>query len=251
MRDACRRWRYDIMSMFCVPRARRAGPVEGGRVRAGGAAMLRRVALRVPGRARRQRERLPARGAAASAGVVHGAPVRVRPVALPAGQGGDLLRADRAVRAPRRRLGCVEGLKEEYAAVVLDRWRPYLESGLEPEAIVGRYISSPIDIERVMPSMRNGDWNHGEMERPARRVPAVPRVLAVPHRLLERLPARASTWPWADRSAARADTTRRRSSPRTKGSTCGGKAEQSSRAAPVPLYAWIGTGTYIGPELAI
>jgi phytoene dehydrogenase-like protein len=24
-------------------------------------------------------------------------------------------------------------------------------------------VSSPIDIERVMPSMRHGDWNHGEM----------------------------------------------------------------------------------------
>jgi len=46
---------------------------------------------------------------------------------------------------------------------VLDRWRPYLASGLEPETIVGRYISSPIDIERVMPSMKHGDWNHGEM----------------------------------------------------------------------------------------
>jgi phytoene dehydrogenase-like protein len=56
-----------------------------------------------------------------------------------------------------------EELKDEYAAVVLDRWRPYLESGLEPDAIVGRYVSSPIDIERVMPSMRHGDWNHGEM----------------------------------------------------------------------------------------
>jgi phytoene dehydrogenase-like protein len=28
---------------------------------------------------------------------------------------------------------------------------------------VGEYISSPIDIERVMPSMKHGDWNHGEM----------------------------------------------------------------------------------------
>jgi phytoene dehydrogenase-like protein len=54
-------------------------------------------------------------------------------------------------------------VKAEYAETVLDRWRPYLESGLEPEAIVGRYISSPLDIERVMPSMRQGDWNHGEM----------------------------------------------------------------------------------------
>ena len=29
--------------------------------------------------------------------------------------------------------------------------------------MVGRYVSSPIDIERVMPSMKHGDWNHGEM----------------------------------------------------------------------------------------
>jgi len=53
--------------------------------------------------------------------------------------------------------------KEAYAELVLDRWRPYLASGLEPEAIVGRFISSPIDIERNMPSMKHGDWNHGEM----------------------------------------------------------------------------------------
>jgi phytoene dehydrogenase-like protein len=56
-----------------------------------------------------------------------------------------------------------EAVKAGYADFVLDRWRPYLESGLEPERIVGRYISSPIDIERVMPSMKHGDWNHGEM----------------------------------------------------------------------------------------
>jgi phytoene dehydrogenase-like protein len=56
-----------------------------------------------------------------------------------------------------------EELKAGYAALVLDRWRPYLESGLELERIVGRYVSSPIDIERVMPSMKHGDWNHGEM----------------------------------------------------------------------------------------
>ena len=56
-----------------------------------------------------------------------------------------------------------EDLKASYAETVLDRWRPYLESGLEPEAVVGRYVSSPIDIERIMPSMRHGDWNHGEM----------------------------------------------------------------------------------------
>ncbi|MBF6222483.1 NAD(P)/FAD-dependent oxidoreductase [Nocardia abscessus] len=56
-----------------------------------------------------------------------------------------------------------DDIKADYTQFVLDRWRPYLDSGLEPEAIRGKYISSPIDIERVMPSMRHGDWNHGEM----------------------------------------------------------------------------------------
>ncbi|WP_040840314.1 phytoene desaturase family protein [Nocardia brevicatena] len=54
-------------------------------------------------------------------------------------------------------------IKSDYADFVLDRWRPYLSRGLEADIIVGQYISSPIDIERVMPSMRHGDWNHGEM----------------------------------------------------------------------------------------
>jgi phytoene dehydrogenase-like protein len=51
--------------------------------------------------------------------------------------------------------------KDEYADFVLDRWRPYTDGGLD--RIAGRYVSSPIDIETVMPSMRHGDWNHGEM----------------------------------------------------------------------------------------
>jgi hypothetical protein len=42
-------------------------------------------------------------------------------------------------------------VKRDYAELVLDRWRPHLASGLEPDAIVGRYISSPVDIERIMP----------------------------------------------------------------------------------------------------
>jgi phytoene dehydrogenase-like protein len=54
-------------------------------------------------------------------------------------------------------------IKAGYAETVLSRWRPYLAEGLGEAAIVGRYISSPIDIERVMPSMKHGDWNHGEM----------------------------------------------------------------------------------------
>jgi phytoene dehydrogenase-like protein len=53
-------------------------------------------------------------------------------------------------------------VKDEYADVVLSRWRDYA-SGVEPADVVGRYVSSPIDIEAVMPSMKHGDWNHGEM----------------------------------------------------------------------------------------
>jgi phytoene dehydrogenase-like protein len=53
--------------------------------------------------------------------------------------------------------------KAEYADTVLERWRDYLVSGLEVEGIVGRYVASPLDIERRMPSMKHGDWNHGEM----------------------------------------------------------------------------------------
>lgn len=58
--------------------------------------------------------------------------------------------------------GSWEERREPYAEAVLNRWAKYA-SGLEPENVLGRYISSPIDIERVMPSMRHGDWNHGEM----------------------------------------------------------------------------------------
>jgi phytoene dehydrogenase-like protein len=56
-----------------------------------------------------------------------------------------------------------DSLKQDYADVVLDRWRMYLHGGLEPPRIAGRYVASPIDIERRMPSMKHGDWNHGEM----------------------------------------------------------------------------------------
>jgi len=52
--------------------------------------------------------------------------------------------------------------RNEYTETVLERWLLYAD-GLQSSNIRGRYISSPADIERVMPSMRHGDWNHGEM----------------------------------------------------------------------------------------
>jgi phytoene dehydrogenase-like protein len=56
-----------------------------------------------------------------------------------------------------------EEAKDAYAETVLGRWRDCLVSGLEPGQVVGRYVASPLDIERRMPSMKHGDWNHGEM----------------------------------------------------------------------------------------
>ena len=104
LRHACERWRYDVdVDVLRLPGARRPGPVEGGGVRAGGRTMLRRVRLRVPRRPGRQRVGLPPGRAAAPARTLHGAPVALRAVALPPGQGGLLLRADRALRPARRR----------------------------------------------------------------------------------------------------------------------------------------------------
>jgi phytoene dehydrogenase-like protein len=55
-----------------------------------------------------------------------------------------------------------DDVKQGYAETVLERWRSYA-GGLDEAQIVGRYVASPLDIERRMPSMRHGDWNHGEM----------------------------------------------------------------------------------------
>ena len=183
-----------------------------------------------PGRARRQRERLPARGAAASAGCSR----CTRPCST-----------RRSARRARRRPSASRSRRTSSATAARLRGRgsrrstrPWCSTagvrtsrGLEPEAIVGRYISSPIDIERVMPSMRNGDWNHGEMSQDQ---------LGVFRPFHEYPPYRtgfsnvylcgASTHPGGSIGGA-CGYRRRRSSPRTKGSTCGGKAEQSSRAA--------------------
>ena len=145
-----------------------------------------------------------------------------------------VLRADRAVGPPRRRARGVGGGQGGYAETVLDRWREALVSGLEPTQIVGRYVASPLDIERRMPSMRHGDWNHGEMTqdqlgvfRPFHEYP--PYRTAFENVYL----CGSSTHP-AARSAAPAGTTRPGPSPRSSGSTPGGArrrrlAESSSR----------------------
>ena len=105
MRTLAVRRHVDVLRL---PGARRAGPVEGGGVRAGGRTMLRRVRLRVPRRPGRQRVGLPAGRAAATARTLHGAPVDLRAVALSPRQGGLFLRADRALRPARRRSRGVE-----------------------------------------------------------------------------------------------------------------------------------------------
>ena len=107
---ACRRWRYDAMSMFCVylaldePVRWKAAEWDEAR-----RPVLRRLALRVARRPRRQRLRLPPGHPAAAARPLHRPPVALRAEPLPAGEGGGLLRADRAVGAARRRARGVGG----------------------------------------------------------------------------------------------------------------------------------------------
>ncbi len=100
-----------------LPGAGHAGPLEGGRGRSGGRALLRGVHVRDPRRPGRQRERLPPGRPAATAGTVHGAPLAVRGEPGPRGQGGLLRRADRSLRAAGRR---PRGLGEGEARVRRD-----------------------------------------------------------------------------------------------------------------------------------
>ncbi|HYX79999.1 MAG TPA: NAD(P)/FAD-dependent oxidoreductase [Actinomycetota bacterium] len=164
MRDAAERWRYDAMSMFCVYLALDA-PVRW--IAAGfEPAVQRCFAVSVcesldvlDDNASDCRLGVPPR----QPGLFTVHPSIFEPSLAPAGKESCFCEQIAPYELRDGGPQAWEELKEGYAAVVLDRWRPYLEGGLEPEAIVGRYVSSPIDIERVMPSMKHGDWNHGEM----------------------------------------------------------------------------------------
>ncbi|MEU7632971.1 NAD(P)/FAD-dependent oxidoreductase [Nocardia sp. NPDC049220] len=163
-RPAVERWRYDRMSMFCLYLALREP------VRWKAAAKVPEVQASFAVSLCESLDILDDNASDCRLGVAPRTPglFTVHPSlfdsSLAAG-GGEAAFCEQIAPYELRDGGSAawDDLKADYTEFVLERWRPYLESGLEPEAIVGRYISSPIDIERVMPSMRHGDWNHGEM----------------------------------------------------------------------------------------
>jgi phytoene dehydrogenase-like protein len=164
MERAVKRWRYDVMSMFCVylaltvPVRWKAAEFEPAVQRCFAVSICESLDV-LEDNASDCRLGVTPR----QPGLFTVHPSIFEPSLAPAGKESCFCEQIAPYELSDGGVEGWEGIKEDYAAVVLDRWRPYLESGLEPEAIVGRYVSSPIDIERVMPSMKHGDWNHGEM----------------------------------------------------------------------------------------
>ncbi|HEX5469473.1 MAG TPA: NAD(P)/FAD-dependent oxidoreductase [Gaiellaceae bacterium] len=160
---ACRRWRYDEMSMFCVYLALEA-PV---RWQAAGwdeavescfAVSLCESLDVLDDNASDCRLGVPPR----TPGLFTVHPSLFEPSLCPPGK--EACFCEQIAPWDLRDGGSEawDEAKDGYAERVLERWRAYA-SGLDEAQIVGRYVASPLDIERRMPSMRHGDWNHGEM----------------------------------------------------------------------------------------
>src|SRR5438132_6505520 len=164
MARACSRWRYDVISMFCVYLALDA-PVRW-KAAEWDPAVQRTFAVSIceslevlDDNASDCRLGVPPR----EPGLFTVHPSLFEPSLCP--PGAEACFCEQIAPYELREGGpqAWTDVKNEYATAVLDRWQPYLASGLEPANVIGRYVSSPIDIESVMPSMRHGDWNHGEM----------------------------------------------------------------------------------------
>jgi phytoene dehydrogenase-like protein len=157
---AVRRWRYDSMSMFCLylaldqPVQWKAAEFEPKVARCFAVSMCDDL-QQLEDNASDCRLGMPPR----TPGLFSVHPSLFEPELAPAGKEACFVEQ---IAPYELREGRWEDQREPYAETVLARWSEYA-SGLEPENVLGRYISSPIDIERVMPSMRHGDWNHGEM----------------------------------------------------------------------------------------
>ncbi|MHB1468571.1 MAG: phytoene desaturase family protein [Solirubrobacteraceae bacterium] len=157
---AVKRWRYDIMSMFCLylaldsPVRWRAAEHEPKVQRCLAVSMCEDLAV-LEDNASDCRLGVPPR----TPGLFSVHPSLFEPSLAPAGS--EACFVEQIAPYDLRGESWSER-REPYAALVLERWRQYA-SGVEEARILGRYISSPVDIERVMPSMRHGDWNHGEM----------------------------------------------------------------------------------------
>ncbi len=159
-----RRWRYDLMSMFCVylalaePVRWRAADREPEIQRCFAVSMCEDLSV-LDDNASDCRLGVPPR----QPGLFSVHPSLFEPSLCP--EGAEACFVEQIAPWELRDGGheAWDQLKDEYADFVLDRWRPHTVGGLEPARIVGRYVASPIDIERRMPSMKHGDWNHGEM----------------------------------------------------------------------------------------
>jgi phytoene dehydrogenase-like protein len=159
-----KRWRYDVMSMFCVylalarPVRWRAADYEPGIQRCFAVSMCEDLSV-LDDNASDCRLGVPPR----QPGLFSVHPSLFEPSLSP--EGAEACFVEQIAPWELRDGGheAWDRIKAEYADFVLDRWRPHTVSGLEAAAIVGRYVASPIDIERRMPSMKQGDWNHGEM----------------------------------------------------------------------------------------
>jgi phytoene dehydrogenase-like protein len=161
---AVKRWRYDVMSMFCVYLAldtpvRWKAAADDPEVERCFAVSLCETLDVLDDNASDCRLGVPPR----RPGLFTVHPSLFEPSLAPEGKEACFVEQIAPYELREGGHRAWETVKHDYAEVVLDRWRPYLATGLEPENVVGRYVSSPIDIEAVMPSMRHGDWNHGEM----------------------------------------------------------------------------------------
>ncbi|MFN2589650.1 MAG: phytoene desaturase family protein [Actinomycetota bacterium] len=161
---AVKRWRYDRMSMFCVylalerPVRWKAAEWDPGVERSFAVSICESLDV-LDDNASDCRLGVPPR----QPGLFTVHPSLFEPSLAPAGAEACFCEQIAPYELRDGGAAAWEAVKQDYAQVVLDRWRPYLSGGLEADAVVGRYISSPIDIEQIMPSMRHGDWNHGEM----------------------------------------------------------------------------------------
>lgn len=155
-----RRWRYDAMSMFCLylaldtPVRWRAAELEPKVQDCFAVSMCEDLQV-LEDNASDCRLGVPPR----TPGLFSVHPSLFEPSLAPPGKEACFVEQ---IAPYELREGGWEDERDGYAELVLERWRDYA-SGLEPGNVVARYASSPIDIERVMPSMRHGDWNHGEM----------------------------------------------------------------------------------------
>jgi phytoene dehydrogenase-like protein len=162
-RPLVHRWRYDVMSMFCVylaldsPVRWKAAEFEPAVQRCFAVSMCEDLSV-LDGNASDCRLGVPP----TRPGLFTVHPSLFEPSLCPEGKEACFVEQIAPYELGEGGHEAWEEQKGEYADFVLSRWREYA-SGLEAVNLVGRYISSPIDIERVMPSMKHGDWNHGEM----------------------------------------------------------------------------------------